>query len=102
MLSFGSVEWSDKDRFLAMANFNEHFLDSDDDLSLLTQEDRNVENNEVPIDMEDLLNSSRDSAVRGLANFNGNKTLEDECDHEVISVSERCKPITEDTTDSEQ
>ena len=50
-----------------MANFNIEFIESDDDLSMLTQRDnnhdRNVDENDVELDMEELLNSSRDSAV---------------------------------------
>ena len=83
-----------------MANFNIHFLDSNDDLLLLTQEDNNrdVHNVALDVDMEDLMNPSVDSAVCSLASAHGNKSDSDE---EVINVADRYKPITEDIFDDE-
>ena len=50
---------------VAMANFNIHFPDSDDDLSLLTEVDnkRNEDDVEINVDMESLMNLSRDSVT---------------------------------------
>ena len=50
---------------IIMANFSVPFLESNDDLSLLTQEYKNKNGDEVEIDvdMENLMHSSVDSAV---------------------------------------
>ena len=86
-----------------MANFDVHYLDLDDDLSLLTQEDRSNERNinDVPIDREDLMDSSKDSAVCSLASVGGEESDPDE-DSERISIAECYKPITEDISDSDE
>ena len=85
---------------LIMANFDVHFLDSDDDLSLLTQEDRSNERNinDVPIDMEDLMYSN--SAICSLVSVSGEESDSDE-NSERICVAECYKPITEDISDSD-
>ena len=85
-----------------MVNFV-HFLDLDDDLSLLTQEDRSSERtiNDVPIDMEDLMDSSKDSAVCSLARVGGKESDSDE-NSERICIAEHYKPTTKDISDSDE
>ena len=77
-----------------MANFNIHFPESDD-LSMLMQRDNEDSNvNDIPIDdMEELMNSSKDSAVCTIASFDGNKSGSDS---KIINVAERYKPMVED------
>ena len=77
------------------------FLDSEDDLLLLTQEDRrNI--NDVPTDIESLMDSSLDSAVGSLASFDGKNTdLDPESEKELIDVAERYKPMVEGISDDE-
>ena len=85
-----------------MANFDVKFLDSDDDLSLLTQEDNNGNINNVAIDdMEDLLNSSRDGAVGSLASVKCGDDSDTE-NGEVLPIAERYKPFVEDIRDGEE
>ena len=83
-----------------MANFDVKFLDSDNDLSLLTQEDRNrnVNDQEINVDVENLMGSSIDSAVGSLVSFYGKDS---ESEAEMINVAECYKPMVEDISDEE-
>ena len=83
-----------------MANFIVHFLDSDDDLSLLTQENRNrnVNAEDIDVNMENLMDSSIDSAVGSLASFD---RKDSESEPEMINVAEHYKPMVEDISDEE-
>ena len=85
-----------------MANFDLKFLDLDDDLSLLTQEDK-PEGTNIPIDdMENVMDSSLDSAVGSLASFDRNCSEFELSDPEVIDISQYYKPIIEDINDAEE
>ena len=84
-----------------MANFNIQFLDSDDDLSMLMQRDNENVNNIFIDDMEELLDSSRDSAVCSLVSVQVGDSNCDS-DSEIINVAERYKPITEDISEDDE
>ena len=76
--------------FIVMAEFNVHFLDSDNNLSILTQEDNNINGNvnDVAIDdIEELINSSKDSAVRSLASLKGDEDSDQE-NNEIIPIAQ--------------
>ena len=70
---------------------------------MLTQrdnEDRNI-NDVVIDDMEELMDSSRDSAVCSLASVNCEQ-LDSESDTEIINARERYKPMVEDIGDDDE
>ena len=74
-------------------------MDSDDQLSLLTQEDKNQNVNEVPIDMENLMDSSLDSAVGSLASVGGDTS---DSEPEIIYTAQCYKSMVEDISDGEE
>ena len=101
--SFGVRKWLEQHHLnLAMANFNVKFLDSNDDLAMLTQHDRSRDgnNNEIEMDMEEAMNSSMDSAVGSLASVKHDTT--DSENDEIINVAERHQPMVKDISDGDE